>query len=577
MRKYAFGIIVLTVLWIGFNSELTTATESANPELSNFQGTWVDKEEKDLSFSLDLRQDGDTLTGYHCGMTKDGKRIDCSLEGEDFTIVGTAKGNIARVKFTSAYSGQIGMAKITHNGENLLWEITAFPNGIYYLPDSVTLTKETVTEEGAPPPDSPVYVLKELVTQDLNTRGYQYEVKLDSNLVIYGDFNGDGIIDIATIFCPFDERIEEVNSPVRSENRFLTVGFIDKSGGIQLALNEQAIPCLDCGGVYGSPEITLASKNGVIIIDSYGGSTWRWWEEQKIRYEHDKFEVIGYSESSSHTPTLANFEYDLNVNTLEALRSYNYGELKEEKGEVRFKNFVARKRTEQLTIDGMLDEDDWKNAQTFNIQRKSAVVHKPENWNGASDLSFSAATLWDSESLYIAVSVTDENVIYVENWDKILKGDHLELWFDFSDFLVDLVENMQIRQKPDESVVQIGIGIAENSSDNIVRFLYPEKPNENYGIVSSSSLTPNGYQIEVQIPFSSLQKFVPEDYQWTSGRNFGFTVVVSDTDNPAKRKQDCLMATSAVKWGNPYTFGACYLFEQYEKPEFPLEGWRARY
>ncbi len=575
MKKYAFRIIVLALLCSGIDGELTTAT-AADQVIADFQGSWVDKTEGELSFSLDLQQEGTTLTGYHCGMTKDASRIDCSLEGEDFTIVGTIKGNTAKVKFTSAYSGQIGMAKITHDGEHLFWEITAFPNGTYYLPDRATLTKANVLEDGPPPPDSPVYILKELVTQELNKRNYQYELKLDSQLVIYDDFNGDGIVDIAAIFYPFDEHIEEMGSGVRGENRFLAVGFADKSGEIHLALNEQAIPCLDCGGVYGSPEITLASKNGVLIIDSYGGSTWRWWEEQKIRYENSKFKVIGYSESSSHTLTLATFEYDLNMNTLEALRKYNYRELKGEAGEVRFKNFIAQKRTGQLTIDGVFDENDWKNAWTLDIQEKSAVVYKSENWNGASDLSFSASTLWDPDALYISVNVVDENVVYVENWNEILKGDHLELWFDFSDFLVNW-ENIQIRQKPDQSVVQIGIGVAKNSRDNVACFLYPEKPNEKSRIVSSSLLTENGYQVEIQIPFSVFQEFVPDDYQWTDGQNLGFTVVVSDTDNPTERKQDCLMATSTVKWGNPYTFGACYLFERYEKPDFPLEGWKARY
>jgi hypothetical protein len=74
-----------------------------------------------------------------------------------------------------------------------------------------------------------------------------------------------------------------------------------------------------------------------------------------------------------------------------------------------------------------------------------------------------------------------------------------------------------------------------------------------------------------------FQEFAPSDYQWAAGQNFGFTVVVSDTDDPSQRKQDCLMATSEVQWGNPHTFGACYLFEHYEKPDFPLKDWRARY
>lgn len=571
MKRKSCQILLCILLCMGLYVPATAQ------EIADFQGSWSDESGRELFFSLELFQDGTILTGYHCGTTQNASRVDCSMEGEDLTIAGTVTGQTANVKFTSAYSGQIGMAKLTREGDTLVWEITAFPNGEYYLPDNATLTRTTQTREVQLQSDSPLAQLQNLVARNVAIQAYRYEVKVDRQFVISDDFNQDGIQDIAAIVYPFDEHIQEMNSDVRSEDRFLAVGFADAAGNLTLALNVQAVPCLDCGGVYGEPELALHSGNGVISLSSYGGATWRWEETQKIRHEQGRFKVIGLTESSFHSASLARFDYDLNLNTLNGVRRYEFKEFKEETGEIWFKNFMAQKRSGQLSIDGKLDEPEWNEAQTFHVRTASDVVYKPENWNGLSDLSFSAATLWDEDFFYLGVAVTDENPLAVENWDTILQGDHLEVWFDFSNTLILAEDAFQLRQEPDASVLQIGIGLAETGTEPVIRFLHPDKPNQPYGILASSSLTANGYHIEAQMPVSVFQEFLGDEFQWAAGQNLGLTVVVSDADNPTKRGQDCLMATSQVAWGNPYTFGACHLVEDYEKPDFPVRGWRARY
>lgn len=372
-RIVYFGLCLMLLL--NFIA-LTYAADSATPPPADFQGVWSAKDGKDLEFSLDLQQDGATLTGYHCGTTPDASRIDCSQPGEKATIEGTITGDVARVKFISAYSGQIGKARLTRQGDTLLWEITAFPNGQYYLPDTATLMK----------------------------------------------------------------------------------------------VAKEALP---------KPPATVARSAGASAI-------------------------------------------------------------------------MATKRAGAIKLDGKIVEPDWKQAPKAIFDADVDVVHKPENWNGAGDLSFTTMTLWDDTSLYIAAIVTDDTVVTPTSQADLLKGDHLEIWFDFA--------AATPRQKADAAVSQLGIGTAAPGKSAAISFFLPEKA-ATQGIVAAVSVTANGYQLEAQIPVTALKIMFPKDFQWQADTKFGYTLVVSDTDNPDKRAQDSLMATSLVKWGNPAKFGTCTLVE----------------
>lgn len=566
-------VFLVTLLLVGMVS-FAYAQEPAH-----FQGVWNMEDTGGLAFGLELYQDGETLSGHLCGMTTNASRIDCSLAGEDeISITGSIRGNVAKVRFTSAYSGQVGMAKLTLQEDSLLWEITAYPNGEYYLPDQAVLTKTDKTSEDMDIDDERMERLQALVNQKLQAGNYAYPVQFDDNYIAYTDLNNDGIEDLVTIFYAFDESIDTPDSEVRAEDRFLTVGFGTPDGDITLALNAQGVPCLDCG-MYNEPEIALGAENGVISLASSGGSNWRWETTQKIRYEDDTFKVIGYTARSYHVGADVVFEYDGNLNTLEATREYAYAFGEDREGAVHFYHLMANRTATPLSIDGQMNESAWLFAQMTTIRQGSDVVYKPENWSGVSDLSFAAATLWDDNGLYLGLVVEDDRVIPVENWETILKGDHLELWLDFADSLVlwdD--EGWPVRQKPDSQIMQIGIGVPEVGVGPVIRMLYPE-PEGTLGIVAAVSPTQTGYTLEMAIPSLLFEMSAPahDEWQWQPGLAFGLSIVVSDTDNPENRRQDCLMATSAVQWGNPYTFGVGSLVETYAKPDFPLTSWPARY
>jgi hypothetical protein len=43
-----------------------------------------------------------------------------------------------------------------------------------------------------------------------------------------------------------------------------------------VARNDNAVYCIDCGGMMGDPFMNVAIKNGYFSIEHYGGSAWRW-------------------------------------------------------------------------------------------------------------------------------------------------------------------------------------------------------------------------------------------------------------------------------------------------------------
>jgi hypothetical protein len=109
---------------------------------TNFSGAWNYSNDY-LSFTLDLTQNGNLITGNHCAVADSANIIDChNPEDDDKTISGVINGDSILVTFKSEYCLKQGTAiikKITAN--RIQWFITKEPDGLSYLPDSVVLDK----------------------------------------------------------------------------------------------------------------------------------------------------------------------------------------------------------------------------------------------------------------------------------------------------------------------------------------------------------------------------------------------------------------------------------------------------
>ena len=87
-------------------------------------------------FSLDLFQRGPRIEGLYHAITRNASRLDT-----DSVVVGSVRGEVATVRWTSGYSGVQGTATLRRQGNRLVWTIIKPPPGEYWAPRKATLTR----------------------------------------------------------------------------------------------------------------------------------------------------------------------------------------------------------------------------------------------------------------------------------------------------------------------------------------------------------------------------------------------------------------------------------------------------
>jgi hypothetical protein len=124
--------------------------KAVQPPLKPFQGIWSSSTRAG-TFDLLLIQTGNTIKGYHCSVTRGGRRIDCAdqiTNGKSGkkrapTIRGKFKGRSGTVSFVSAFNQAAGgAARIQVQGRTLRWTVTR-SRGTHYLPSRATLVFES--------------------------------------------------------------------------------------------------------------------------------------------------------------------------------------------------------------------------------------------------------------------------------------------------------------------------------------------------------------------------------------------------------------------------------------------------
>ena len=114
--------------------------------------------------------------------------------------------------------------------------------------------------------------------------------------VARGDLNKDGIEDIVIVVGPKWEQDENWSEKASDSNvapRLLIILFGTDSGYVQIAKNDKAILCKDCGGIFGDPFAGIEINKNVLSINHYGGSNWRWGYTHKFRFQDKDFFLIG--------------------------------------------------------------------------------------------------------------------------------------------------------------------------------------------------------------------------------------------------------------------------------------------
>ena len=103
-----------------------------------------------------------------------------------------------------------------------------------------------------------------------------------------GDLNQDAIEDVILIVKKRDE--EKTSDMIEHPEKrplFILTGQTDNSYKLA-AKSDNAVLCVDCGGVMGDPFMGVTIKKGYFSVEHYGGSAWRWTMIVTFKYSKTK-------------------------------------------------------------------------------------------------------------------------------------------------------------------------------------------------------------------------------------------------------------------------------------------------
>lgn len=116
---------------------------------------------------------------------------------------------------------------------------------------------------------------------------------LDGHVILdfqKGDINNDQREDVILIQKAINETetSDVIDNPTP---RPLMLLLREPNGGLKLAArNDQAVLCVDCGGVMGDPYQGITIKGNYFSIEHYGGSSWRWTKVVTFKFDPSKQE-----------------------------------------------------------------------------------------------------------------------------------------------------------------------------------------------------------------------------------------------------------------------------------------------
>lgn len=115
----------------------------------------------------------------------------------------------------------------------------------------------------------------------------------DTIMTAGGDMNKDNIADCAMVLKSVKEDTYTMSDTTELPNRILVLLFKNEAGYSLAARTDLAIMAKYDGGVFGDPFESIGIVKGVLKVQHYGGSAWRWAYTHKFRYQNAAFCLIG--------------------------------------------------------------------------------------------------------------------------------------------------------------------------------------------------------------------------------------------------------------------------------------------
>jgi uncharacterized repeat protein (TIGR02543 family) len=218
---------------------------------------------------------------------------------------------------------------------------------------------------------------------------------------------------------------------------------------------------------------------------------------------------------------------------------------------------VVRKAPAAMTIDGDLSEFGYANAMVASASYQ--VKSGSSGWSGAADSSFTAAALYDTNNLYLAVTVKD-NVKLANNntGSAIVNGDGVEL------YLSTYTEQYNTgRSASYGSTYDYHLAISYANTPQAYMLSHNRALS---GAVISKVDTADGYVIEALIPWSNFGSptVAPTSIAggYTEYRQMGLNVALNDADTSPSTVDHKLIwnnATDSDIETNPIKTGMSYI------------------
>lgn len=111
-------------------------------------------------------------------------------------------------------------------------------------------------------------------------------------------------------------------------------------------------------------------------------------------------------------------------------------------------DLLAVKAPGAVSLDGKLDEAEWRGALTFPVTQKEQLLRGGSSWPGAEKDSFTFRLMWDAENLYIGAQVKDPEHNQTDFGPSVWKGDTLWLYLDTAGDKSRVTQKLTLAQTP---------------------------------------------------------------------------------------------------------------------------------
>ena len=190
-----------------------------------------------------------------------------------------------------------------------------------------------------------IAVLKIILLLNLLTFGQEKSEKSKFEIIAekIGDLDKDGIDEKVIVY--------ETNESTEYGN-IREICILKKVGGEwkDWKNSKSAVLKSGEGGMMGDPFEGIEIKNGILSINFFGGSSWKWSYTDKYRFQNNRFELIGYSSNYFKLCQYWN-SVDFNLSTRKLISKKEYEKCENEEQQIyKRENETFYKKNIEITL-----------------------------------------------------------------------------------------------------------------------------------------------------------------------------------------------------------------------------------